>query len=222
MKKKLKTISNNMLLKILFILMALIIIFTLKENKVLATGGLEKLEITPRSSDIVQDTNNNNIYRVTVNNTVTSVDVTAKAYNSNSKPEITGNNELDIGTNKVTIKIDGEEYIVYVRKSSQPISEQTIIPNVKDETSETNSNVITSTEEINNSEQTVVNNNNELSNFEIENVENALENSNTCLDNNCSTENKNIKLYIILFIILIVILIILVILKKKKSRKSKH
>lgn len=205
--------------------------------------SLKSLSIEPSNAELVQDEENKEIYRVKVNNNVTSIKVNAVPNNSNSKVSVEGNENLSIGTNKVTIKITAEngqssEYIIYVRRESTPISEEPIIPNVQetvqidnnkkeeqssDKNQEIKNEVKNEVEnkEIENNEQENLTANNELN--DIENTEQYNENeekSTTKLDNKTT---NNFVFYIIILIILIILVVIFVVIKKNyKGLNSKH
>ena len=199
---------------------------------------LKSLLIEPSNYELVQDEENKEIYRVKVNNNVTSIKVNAVPNNSNAKVSVEGNTSLNIGTNKVTVKITAEngqssEYIIYVRRASTPISEETIIPNVQEtvqnndnKQNEQNSdkNQETKNEEIENENQENLILDNELN--DIENTENIEQNYENVNENNLITDNKSNKNFIfgiiLLTVLIILILIVIIIKNNNKHSKSKH
>lgn len=70
-------------------------------------------------------------YKITVENNVTSVKVTATPKDSKAKISIAGNKNLDVGTNKVTVTVtssDGKNkktYVIYVTRKSGADEEET-------------------------------------------------------------------------------------------------
>ena len=200
--------------------------------------SLKSLSIEPSNYELVQDEENKDIYRVKVNNNVTSIKVNAVPNNSNAKVSVEGNTSLNIGTNKVTVKITAEngqssEYIIYVRRVSTPISEETIIPNVQEtvqnndnKQNEQNSdkNQETKNEEIENENQENLILDNELN--DIENTENIEQNYENVNENNLITDNKSNKNFIfgiiLLTVLIILILIVIIIKNNSKHSKSKH
>ena len=84
---------------------------------------LSKLVI--KNYDLNKDfTKENSNYFLTVNNDVTKITVTAKAEDSNSKVSINGNDNLEVGVNKVLITVTAENentrnYRIYVTRKSE-------------------------------------------------------------------------------------------------------
>lgn len=70
---------------------------------------LKSIDITPKTEGLTQDENNKNIYRAVVANDVTSVDVNVVPKDSNATVEVSGNKELEEGTNKVTVTVTTKE-----------------------------------------------------------------------------------------------------------------
>lgn len=236
MGKNSKNITN-----ILFTIMLLVTLILGIENISKAETNdttLKSLLIEPSNYELVQDEENKEIYRVKVNNNVTSIKVNAVPNNSNAKVSVEGNTSLNIGTNKVTVKITAEngqssEYIIYVRRASTPISEETIIPNVQEtvqnndnKQNEQNSdkNQETKNEEIENENQENLILDNELN--DIENTENIEQNYENVNENNLITDNKSNKNFIfgiiLLTVLIILILIVIIIKNNSKHSKSKH
>lgn len=231
-----KNISSILLAIILTV--ALILEITNISKATNNDTSLKSLSIEPSNYELVQDEENKDIYRVKVNNNVTSIKVNAVPNNSNAKVSVEGNTSLNIGTNKVTVKITAEngqssEYIIYVRRVSTPISEETIIPNVQEtvqnndnKQNEQNSdkNQETKNEEIENENQENLILDNELN--DIENTENIEQNYENVNENNLITDNKSNKNFIfgiiLLTVLIILILIVIIIKNNSKHSKSKH
>ena len=99
---------------------------------------LKAISIEPSGYELTQDENDNKVYRVKVDNSVTSVKVNAVPINKDANVSVNGNNELLVGTNKITINVtakngDKSVYTIYVRRASTPIAQEQVIPNVQDE-----------------------------------------------------------------------------------------
>lgn len=233
--------TNKNIRNILFVIILLVtLIFGITSISKAETNDttLKSLSIEPSNYELVQDEENKEIYRVKVNNNVTSIKVNAVPNNSNAKVSVEGNTSLNIGTNKVTVKITAEngqssEYIIYVRRVSTPISEETIIPNVQEtvqnndnKQNEQNSdkNQETKNEEIENENQENLILDNELN--DIENTENIEQNYENVNENNLITDNKSNKNFIfgiiLLTVLIILILIVIIIKNNSKHSKSKH
>ena len=233
--------TNKNIRNILFVIILLVtLIFGITSISKAETNDttLKSLSIEPSNYELVQDEENKEIYRVKVNNNVTSIKVNAVPNNSNAKVSVEGNTSLNIGTNKVTVKITAEngqssEYIIYVRRASTPISEETIIPNVQEtvqnndnKQNEQNSdkNQETKNEEIENENQENLILDNELN--DIENTENIEQNYENVNENNLITDNKSNKNFIfgiiLLTVLIILILIVIIIKNNSKHSKSKH
>lgn len=203
-----------------------------KVNAVSNDTSLSTISINPVGTGLKQDSQNNKIYRVEVDNNITSVTINAVPSNSKSKVTVRGNNELEVGTNKVTVQVtaeDGtsEQYLVYVRRMSKPLSETNIIPNVQEEgdvyQDENNKNNIAqnTTGDI---DKTVENG--------IENEENKEEQENAITDGNIvenqeknqeddtkSEEQKqNIEMWIFIATLSVIIILAVVILIKRKHK----
>lgn len=194
----------------------ILIIFTIGvftysiNNKIMAISSdttLKSIDISPKNEKLTQDETNKNIYRTVVSNDVTSVDVDVIPNDSNATIEISGNKELQEGTNKVIVKVtaesgESEEYIIYVRRTSKPISEQNVVPNVQGKSEEEQSS-----------------GGSEYSENYV-NVKEKIENENKEQLNN-SNINTNTTIYIVLAIVIILILIIVIItIIKIKNKKS--
>ena len=99
---------------------------------------IKKIEVTPCIDSIQQDSENSSIYRVSVNNSVNSVDVNVVPNDSNAKVDIRGNSVLDVGTNRIDITVTAQDgtsasYVIYARRLSKEIAETPITPNVQTE-----------------------------------------------------------------------------------------
>ena len=82
------------------------------DYKIMAVSNdttLKSIDITPKTEGLTQDQNNKNIYRAVVANDVTSVDVNVVPNDSNATVEVSGNRELEEGTNKVTVTVTTKE-----------------------------------------------------------------------------------------------------------------
>lgn len=233
--------TNKNIRNILFVIILLVtLIFGITSISKAETNDttLKSLSIEPSNYELVQDEEKKEIYRVKVNNNVTSIKVNAVPNNSNAKVSVEGNTSLNTGTNKVTVKVTAEngqssEYKIYVRRESTPISEETIIPNVQEtvqnndnKQNEQNSdkNQETKNEEIKNENQENLILENELN--EIENTENIEQNYENVNENNLITDNKSNKNFIfgiiLLTVLIILILIVIIIKNNSKHSKSKH
>lgn len=85
--------------------------------------SIKSISIEPSGYELTQDESDNKIYRVKVDNSVTSIKVNAVPNNKDATISVNGNNELAVGTNKVTISVtakNGEKaiYTIYVRRAS--------------------------------------------------------------------------------------------------------
>lgn len=208
---------------------------------------LKSLSIEPAGTGFLQDEENNKIYRVKVDNNVTSVTVKAETNNQNATVSVSGNNNLTVGTNKVTVKVTAEDgtstnYIIYVRRADTPISGETIIPNVQDDDSQeagTSDDTKDTSKEENTETQNTVKNE-EVSNEIIdepidENVDNTdsenlvneeassiltnnnIENSENTIDINGKGEMTTET--IISIIVVIIVILIIALMSRKKRRK---
>ena len=203
--------------------------------------SLKSLSIEPSNYELVQDEEDKDIYRVKVNNNVSSIKVNATPNNSKSKVSVEGNESLNVGTNRVTVKVTAEngessEYTIYVRRASTPIADETIIPNVQETVQENNNNGQTeqnSDKNQDNINEGTENENQEQENIidenesnDIENVENEEQINENTEENNSIEENKSNKNFMFLIILLPIIVVIIsvpVMMKKShKHSKSKH
>lgn len=191
---------------------------------------LQSLSIEPKGTGLEQDKDNKNIYRVKVENNITSVKVNAKPTNSSSKISIEGNNDLTVGTNKVIVTVtakngESSKYIIYVRRLSTSIAQENVIPNVQEENNEQENN--TNNEKENTTVENVTKENTVQENTvnETTDVNNNIENtSENLMDANTKNEENTLKKHNIVFagIIGIVIIIIIFIIFKANSKKGKH
>ena len=130
-----KRITNILVVNLIIIFaIGIISSFTYYAIAVSNDTGVKSLTVTPIIGELKQDEENNKIYRTKVENNITEVNVNVVPNNNNAKVEILGNTYLQIGTNKVTVKVtaengDNDTYIIYVRRSDTPIAEEEIISN---------------------------------------------------------------------------------------------
>lgn len=229
MNKFLKTISISIIV-IMMILMLSKTSYATSSNT-----NIKKIEVTPSASSLVQDENDDSVYRTTVDKNTTSVDINVTTDDSKASVSVSGNSEFQTGTNKVTITVTAEdgtqkEYRIYIRRLSKTIAETNIIPNVQ-----TDDDSNTKNEDTNISKNTVVTNslvenetNNELQNDTIDNQifgdENAISNevlvNGTATWENKSLSNNNFKIIICVIVIIIAIIILIIILKGKKHKSD--
>lgn len=217
--------------RIIFVaIMVILLISTLNTVKAASSDtSLKSLTITPSGTGLVQDEENNKVYRVKVNNNVTSITVNAVPNNSNAQVSVSGNTGLQIGTNKVEVTVTAEDgtsttYIIYVRRADTSIAEENIVSNVQDEPYEEEPENITAEENVISDGTTneITNNiSDEIQNSEnannINNVENQIqdiEQNAENIDTSATKESNNTYLYALIAII-IVLIIVVVIIKKK-------
>ena len=183
--------------------------------------SLKSLSIEPSNYELVQDESDKNIYRVKVDNSITSIQVKAVPDNKDAKVSLSGNEILAVGTNKVTIEVSApnaetSKYTIYVRRTSPSLVQEQIIPNVQE-----GYNEVTPEVKPDPVEPTVVNN-------EIENTTNEVNyrvpQTNTTNITNTVQNNKiqpsSNKIGIIIGIIVFLLLIVL--LTRKPKHKRKH
>lgn len=184
--------------------------------------SLKSLSIEPSNYELVQDESDKNIYRVKVDNSITSIQVKAVPNNNNAKVAISGNENLAVGTNKVTIEVsapneDTSKYTIYVRRTSPSLVQEQIIPNVQEGYNEVTPEVKPDTVE-----PTVVNN--EIENTSTNEVNYRVPQTNTTNITNTVQNNKtqpsSNKIGIIIGIIVFLLLIVL--LTRKPKHKRKH
>lgn len=184
--------------------------------------SLKTLSIEPSNYELVQDENDKNIYRVKVDNSITSIQVNAVPNNKDAKVSISGNENLAVGTNKVTIEVSApnaetSKYTIYVRRTSPSLVQEQIIPNVQEGYKEVTPEVKTDT-----SETTVENN--EIENTITNEVNTTVPQTNTTNITNTVQNNKtqpsSNKIGIIIGIIIFLLLIVL--LTRKPKHKRKH
>ena len=193
--------------------------------------SLKSISIEPSGYELVQDENDNKIYRVKVDNSITSIKVNAVPNSNDATISVNGNNDLSVGTNKVTINVTAKNgnksvYTIYVRRASAPIAQEQVIPNVQDEyNEEQQENILENTEKAeeekvdeNNVNKNEIRDNITSNNIEVNSINNNSENK-THIDIKIFLNNKNI-VYIIVGIILIIIIMGLI--KKKKKNRGKH
>ena len=190
--------------------------------------ALKSISIEPSGYELVQDESDNKIYRVKVDNSVTSIKVNAVSNNKDATISVNGNNELAVGTNKVTVNVtakNGEKsvYTIYVRRASAPIAQEQVIPNVQDEYNEeqqenTQENMVKGEEEKadeNNANKNENRDNDTYNKSEVNSINNTSENK-TNSDIKYFFYNKNIIIGIILIIIIMGLII------TKKKNRGKH
>ncbi len=184
--------------------------------------SLKSLSIEPSNYELVQDESDKNIYRVKVDNSITSIQVKAVPNNNNAKVAISGNENLAVGTNKVTIEVSApnaetSKYTIYVRRTSPSLVQEQIIPNVQEGYNEVTPEVKPDTVE-----PTVVNN--EIENTSTNEVNYRVPQTNTTNITNTVQNNKtqpsSNKIGIIIGIIVFLLLIVL--LTRKPKHKRKH
>ena len=182
-------------------------------NAASSDTGLKKIEIEPQGIEIVQDRENNKIYRTKVDNSVTSIIVKAQPNNDKAQVEIKGNEDLDVGTNKITIKVvaeDGnsETYLLYVRRADIPIAEENIIPNVQGESSEESMQKSTQEDNLNNSNNSNIT---QATSQDLEEDDNEIATS----DEESSKNNPMCYIVIALGAVIIGIVIVIILVKRK-------
>ncbi len=184
--------------------------------------SLKSISIEPSGYELTQDENDKNIYRVKVDNSITSIQVKAVPNNKDAKISISGNENLAVGTNKVIIEVSApnaetSKYTIYVRRTSPSLVQEQIIPNVqegyKEVTPETKSDTPEPTVE-----------NNEIENTTTNEVNTIIPQTNTTIITNTIQDNKTIlssnKIGIIICILVFLFLIVL--LTRKPKHKKKH
>lgn len=219
--------------RIIFVaIMVILLISTLNTVKAASSDtSLKSLTITPSGTGLVQDEENNKVYRVKVNNNVTSITVNAVPNNSNAQVSVSGNTGLQIGTNKVEVTVTAEDgtsttYIIYVRRADTSIAEENIVPNVQDEPYEEDNeepenitveeNIISgeTTNEITNNISDEIQNSENVNN--INNVENQIldiEQNAENIATSATKESNNTYLYALIAIIIVIIVVVII--KKK-------
>ncbi|MGN1327028.1 MAG: cadherin-like beta sandwich domain-containing protein [Clostridia bacterium] len=219
----------NLIITILIFTMFLSIGSTAKAAS--SDTTLKSLSIEPSGTGLVQDEENNKVYRVKVDNNITSVIVKAETNNANATVSVSGNTSLVVGTNKVTVKVTAEDgtsenYIIYVRRADTPISGETIVPNVQDN-NEQELNINGDEKEDNENQNEEENIANEITNENIDNIissnlENIEENTQVINNNSTNSENasanSNSKKALISIIVVIILIVIIAIMSKKKRK----
>lgn len=201
-----------------------------------SSTSLKSLSIEPEAT-LEQDSENSTIYRTTVSNDINSIKVNAIPNNSNAKITIKGNNELEVGTNKITVNVtsqNGEstDYIIYVRRLSTSIAEEKITPNVQEnsakEVQNTQNNINPNQEKNDSNNEIKIESyneiNNENENTDSEELKNEQNNENLNNIENEENKPKNINFFKVTAIIfvLIIIVFILIVLKKNKGKHYKN
>ncbi len=222
MKTKTFIIKHIILISKIILLLSCIVI----SNSYGASNDtrIKKIEVTPCIDTIQQDSENSSIYRVSVNNSVTSVNVNVEPNDSNAKVDIRGNSVLDVGTNRIDITVTAQDgtsssYVIYARRLSKEIAETQITPNVQTEEKKfekpTDSEIQladTNTVEVNKGES-----------------ENKIESNDTITEENTSAEeiesetatwenggiDKTTRILIIITIVIAIILLFIVLSGKK-------
>lgn len=195
---------------------------------------LKSLSIEPSGYELTQDESNNKIYRVKVDNSVTSIKVNAVPNNKDTTISVNGNSELSVGTNKVTVSLtakngDKSVYTIYVRRASTPIAQEKVIPNVQDEyIEEKNDSIENKNDNIdeNNKEEE---NDNTIVDIDL-NKENSIQTNNneTTINNTEKIEsyenirNDNKKAFIMVSISVVVIMVIILCMFIISKSKGKH
>lgn len=237
--------KNKILQLIAIALIGLVLIIFLGLNNIAQASNstkLKSLSIEPGET-LVQDSENSMIYRTTVGNNVKSIKVNVVPNDSNSKITIEGNENLEVGTNKVNVKVtasNGEStnYIIYVRRLSGENSEEKIIPNVQ----ENSAKELQNNEEVtNNNEQKVESSNetnediNEKENEEAsqqtnqennitdsEELNNENESNEESLNNIEDKENNTSNMWFFIIIAICCVAIILILIINKNKHRGKH
>ena len=198
--------------------------------------ALKSISIEPSGYELVQDESDNKIYRVKVDNSVTSIKVNAVPNNKDATISVNGNNELAVGTNKVTISVtakngDKSIYTIYVRRASTPIAQEQVIPNLQDDyiekqnveasnndteikTEENNENNENINEQVNKDKDTNI----EKNNTEIYHTSDDINKANTPQNIITNISKKKMIIFIAFFIFLIIIVGFII----KKSPKVRH
>lgn len=183
--------------------------------------SLKSLSIEPSNYELVQDESDKNIYRVKVDNSITSIQVKAVPNNKDAKVSISGNENLAVGTNKVTIEVSAPDaetskYTIYVRRTSPSLVQEQIIPNVQE-----GYNEVTPEVKPDPVEPAVVNNEVENTTKEVNYrvPQNNATNITNTVQNNKTQPSSN-KIGIIIGIIVFLLLIVL--LTRKPKHKRKH
>lgn len=195
---------------------------------------LKSISIEPAGYELTQDENDNKVYRVKVDNSVTSIKVNAVPINKDVNISVNGNSELSVGTNKVTVSLtakNGEKsvYTIYVRRASTPIAQEKVIPNVQDEyVEEKNDSIENKNDNIdeNNKEEE---NDNTIVDIDL-NKENSIQTNNneTTINNTEKIEsyenirNDNKKVFIMVSISVVVIMVIILCMFIISKSKGKH
>ena len=209
---------------ITFISFLIIIIFTHIVYADSNDTSLKSISIEPSGYELTQDENDKTIYRVKVDNSITSIQVKAVPNNKDAKISISGNENLAVGTNKVIIEVSApnaetSKYIIYVRRTSPSLAQEQIIPNVQEGYKEVIPETKTDTDT---NEQIITNN--EIENTTTNEVNTIIPQTNTTNTTNTIQDNKtqlsSNKIGIIICILVFLFLIVL--LTRKPKHKKKH
>lgn len=123
----------------LIILAIGLLILTLPKSYAIEDTRLESLKLTPEGTGLSPAFSGDSYqYELTVENDITSIEVEAKAKNPQNKVQITGNSNLEEGSNlvKVTVTANQQEYSsysIFVTRKSPSIQNVDLIPNVIEE-----------------------------------------------------------------------------------------
>lgn len=220
-------LNRKLILAIIVLLLGVIMIsINTKVNAASNDASLSSISIEPVGTGLKRDSQNNKIYRAEVENDVTSVTINAVPNNSRAKVNVSGNTELEVGTNKITVQVtaeDGtsEQYLLYVRRKSKTLAETNVIPNVQEEgdvyQDENNANnIVQTTQEDANKE----NENNEgMESEKNTEIENAINDGNTIENADTNTEeSKKQNIGILVFIVIILIAIAIIVASKRKHK----
>ena len=234
MTKRISKISFTIISLILLVLF----IFECQSYGASNDTSIRKIEVSPCINNLQQDSGNSNIYRVAVNNSVTSVNVNIEPNDSSASVSVQGNTGLDVGTNKVEIKITAEDgnsdsYIIYVRRLSKEIADTTITPNVQEEKQEfikpdSSEIQLADADSTVDDGENVLEINTIIEDSDEESEENIivenLENDTAKWENNIFDDNSKRRLLIVglVMLSLIIISIIVIITINKKKYKSRH
>lgn len=206
--------------------------------------SIKSINIEPSDYELVQDENDNKIYRVKVDNSVTSVKVNVVPNNKDTTISVSGNENLIVGTNKVTVSVTAQNgnkstYTIYIRRASTPIAQENVIPNVQEEQNEEqNENIESNNLErnIDNNSENSIEDNSENNNKNIvessdenkvnNNSENNIQTNTSISSNEKNNDNDNHTITgnkkIITFAIILCVLIIIFFMVANKKTKGKH
>lgn len=220
------------------IIISVLLLTELFSSSVLGASSdtkIKKIEVSPCINNIQQDPDNDSVYRVAINNSVTSVNVNIEPNNPKSSVEVQGNVGLDVGTNRVDITITAEDgnsesYVIYVRRLSKEIADTQITPNVQEEKQEfTKPDTEVQPADVETEE-------NETTNEIVSNVvfdENTilgeeniivekLDNETAKWESNIINDNSKRRMFIIGVVISLIVIAIIIVVVRKNKYKSRH